>query len=126
MDPVRRSPAKRLTRTLFAFAALFAVAIQALVVQTHIHAVAAPAHAAYEQAQHAGEPHDFASPLSAHAQTACVVCMTLATSGAATLADAGTIQGERSATFETATLSLPDAPRVLVHAWQSRAPPIAL
>lgn len=126
MEPVRRSPAKRLTRTLFAVAALFAVAIQALVVQTHIHAVAAPVHAAYEHAQHAGEPHDVLNALSAHTQTACVICMTLATSGSATLADASSIYGERRASFEAHSLSLPDAPRALTHSWRSRAPPIAL
>jgi Protein of unknown function (DUF2946) len=118
-----------LTRRLASLAALFAILLQAFVVQTHIHGFAgASLRPAIEQA-HASSANGAAdqSVSAQHkARAECVLCQSLATSGRAVLA--------ASPALISADSAAPDQPRFDVrlvqqppaHAWQSRAPPIVL
>lgn len=112
------------SRALVTIAALIAIALQAFIVQTHVHAFAAPVAIAAQAGQASADHAEHAS--NGHAQAACVICMTLAASGRATLANAAALSAEHRASFDVATFVLPRAPPAISHAWQSRAPPIAL
>lgn len=111
----RRQPA-------FALAALFAVFLQAFVVQTHVHGSLGAARPAYEQANaQPGQSSAEVSAPDAH-QVACALCQTLATAGAALLpSDAAAVAAGKSADAGPAALSL--APLAHTHSWRSRAPP---
>lgn len=119
----RHPAAKSGARTLFTFAALLALALQAFIVQTHVHAFGGPA-AGIERAQ--ADSADAVQVSTGHAQTACVICLTLTATGRAALSGAAALSAEHRATYETATLIIRHAPLALAHSWQSRAPPIAL
>ncbi len=112
------------SRAVVTLVALIAIALQAFIVQTHVHAFAAPVAIAAQADQASADHTEHAS--NVHAQAACVICMTLAASGRATLATSTALPAEHVATFEVATFVLPRAPPAISHAWQSRAPPIAL
>jgi hypothetical protein len=123
-----RSRARRKgVRTLFTLAALFAVFLQALAVQTHVHAygfASAPIAAQVSGGNDALD--DSAHASVAHAQTLCVICQALASSGRALVPEAPVIAFVASATSAVAAIEIRDAPRAIAHAWQSRAPPTAL
>jgi hypothetical protein len=106
----------------FSFAALLAVFLQAFVVQTHVHAYAAPVSASFELPAHA--VHDSSEHVSADSghQAVCMICQALATAGTATLTSATPIAAVEHVT-EAAMLALSLAPLVHSHSWQSRAPP---
>lgn len=119
--------APRARRYAFALAALFAVLLQAFVVQTHIHAPVAPIGAAIERvALGSDAPIAIVSAPDEHQAFACVICQTLASSGSGILSQpiSGVVSAE--ATSEAATYILPRAPPIAAHPWQSRAPPIVL
>lgn len=123
-----RSSARRTgARTLFTLAALLAVFLQAFAVQTHVHAYGMASASVLTQAAGESEAADDTDHTSAtHHQTACVICQALASSGRALLPDAPVIALVAGLTSEAAAIDIRQAPRVLAHAWQSRAPPIAL
>ena len=114
-------------RSAFALSALFAVLLQAFVVQTHIHTPVAPVGAAIERIADASTaPIAIVSAPDEHQAFACVVCQTLASGAGAILIQSvsGLITAE--ATSEAATYTLPRAPPIASHSWQSRAPPTVL
>ena len=113
-------------RPAFALAALFAVLVQAFVVQTHIHAPVAPIGAAIERVGDSSRAVASVSAPDEHQAFACVVCQTLASGARAILAApiSGLIAAE--AVAEAATYALPRAPPIAAHPWQSRAPPTLL
>jgi hypothetical protein len=111
----RRHPA-------FALLALFAIVLQAFVVQTHFHA-AAPVAGGYEQRVDSDQEQHVAA--TDEHRLACVLCQTLATAGAAALpTEAFVLAAERAS--QAATIALAIAPRVHTHSWRSRAPPTFL
>ena len=108
--------ATRARRSVFALAALFAVLLQAFVVQTHIHAPIAPIGAAIERvADGSNPPIATVSASDEHQAFACVLCQTLASGGSAILAApiSGLIAAE--AVAEAATYALPP----LASVWQT-------
>jgi hypothetical protein len=107
-----------------AFAALLAVFLHAFVVQAHVHAYSAPS----EVQAAAGESLTDRAPeiAATHQDRACLVCETLAASGASVLADAKAPSAPPAAFAEKASLAIPLAPHAQTHSWRSRAPPIAL
>jgi hypothetical protein len=118
----RRPPGHQRRGPAFVLAALFAVLLQAFVVQTHIHAPAAPIGIAVEQTSDAA--HAEVSAPSDHQTVTCAVCQTLAGGGGLMLvADAPSFDAPH-AVNEAAVFALPRAPPSASHAWQSRAPPI--
>ena len=127
MSRSRRQTGAAATRPAFALAALFAVLLQAFVVQTHIHAPVAPAGIAVERVAHGSDaPTASVSAPDEHQAFACVICQALASGGSAILAEpvSGLVAAE--AASEAATYTLPRAPPIAAHPWQSRAPPIDL
>ncbi|MEZ5959289.1 MAG: hypothetical protein R3C30_02525 [Hyphomonadaceae bacterium] len=110
-------------RKAFTLAALLAVFLQAFVVQTHVHAPAAPlAFAQQTDITHDADTHVSAS--SEH-QLICAVCQALAASGAATLPNAAVAQIiDHTSTLAVVAIAL--APRTISYFWQSRAPPSVL
>ncbi|MEZ6024126.1 MAG: hypothetical protein R3C16_12100 [Hyphomonadaceae bacterium] len=129
-------------RGLPLFAALLALALQAFVVQPHVHAIGPAAVPPLQAHLHAGEPTDSRptltdaerSPLTtngahihaAHIVSACEICIALAASGRAALPDATALTAPAAAPLQPAVAALSTPPRALTHIWQSRAPPIAL
>ena len=114
-------------RPAFALAALFAVLLQAFVVQTHIHAPAAPIGVAIERvADGADTQATHVSAADEHQAFACVVCQALARGNSAVLAAAASSLVATEAISEAATYALPRAPPIAAHPWRSRAPPFVL
>lgn len=124
MQPIWRSQSRpfRAPRALAALLALVALAIQALAVQTHIHAYAPVAAAGLTLDAAAHDSHVTAP----HEQSLCFVCQASATGGGALLALDATSISAHAAPVQTASAVLPIAPRALTHSWQSRAPPVSL
>ena len=126
MQWIRRTADRSRTgrpRSLLTLVALFALLLQAFEVQTHVHAYGvapAPVAGASSVAHHqANEPHASLP----HPQLLCVVCQALAAAGGAVVPAGGTLTTAVAIAREAAAIVAPDAPRVLAHAWQSRAPP---
>lgn len=105
-------------RAVFAPLAILALAIQCLVIQTHID-LSAPRHeAAAVSAPASGDRSDAAAP-----GAACAVCQA-SLSGALALGDAPALVVDRLARYAAATQIAPAVmQRVRSHAWRSRAPP---
>lgn len=113
----RRGPA-------FVLAALFAVLLQAFVVQTHIHAPTAAIGVAVGHASGGDAAQAKVSTLGDHQTATCAVCQMLAGGGGLMLvADAPSFITPHVVN-EAAVFALPRAPPSTSHAWQSRAPPI--
>lgn len=108
----------------FTLVALLAVFLQAFVVQTHVHAMGAPASIT---AQQSGAAHDDTSHVTAGAehQLICAICQALASSGTATLPSAVKLLVAVQANT-AALVALAIAPDVQSHSWRSRAPPLSL
>lgn len=110
-------------RQALTFAALFAVFLQALIVQTHIHVPAAIQLASgYEKSadpEHGAAIHGTASDEA----MSCALCQVLSYSQTLLTAPALLLSASRSNTSSAVALAL--APRALSHFWQSRAPPSA-
>lgn len=105
--------------------AMVAVFLQALVVQTHFHAMAPiGAAAGYTQSIQTGDGSARASV--AHDQVACAVCVLVTISGRAALPDAANLVAEHATSYEPTSQRIRGPPIAPVHHWQSRAPPIAL
>jgi hypothetical protein len=129
MSPVRRTQNRRWVkpsgRSAVALAALLLLALQAFIVQTHIHVLAPQSHAGIEQL--AGASDDGVAHLSAtHAQSGCAICDLLASTGRAIVPAPALLAFEAEGFLDQAPPAIRAAPRALTHAWQSRAPPIAL
>ena len=119
--------ATRARRPAFALAALIAVLLQAFVVQTHIHAPAAPVGVAIERAADGSDTQAaHVSAADEHQAVACVVCQALARGANAVLAAAASGLTAADAIGEAATYALPRAPPIAAHPWRSRAPPSVL
>ncbi|MBK6702887.1 MAG: hypothetical protein IPG56_03300 [Caulobacteraceae bacterium] len=102
---------------------MLAVFLQAFVVQTHVHTPTAPLQLSY--AQPAGATDDaqaHARATNTHHQILCVICLTMAASGSATL-PASAIVTATTQTNGEALVAIALAPRVHSHSWRSRAPP---
>ena len=112
----------RAPRALAAMLALIALAIQALAVQTHVHAFAPVAAAGLAQEAAPNE----ARLTVTHEQSICFVCQALAASGGALVTPNAASFGTRAAPVQTARIELPAPPRALTHSWRSRAPPVSL
>lgn len=125
MTPMSRSRAPQIAplRAIVTLVALLAVFLQGFVVQTHVHAFSPLA--GYEQSADAAHA-DAAHVDATNHQAACVVCQALAASGRAALPQAPALIASVSLTHETTARAIPEAPRTRAHAWQSRAPPVAL
>jgi hypothetical protein len=115
----RRHPA-------FALIALFAVFLQAFVVQTHVHAPGSVAVVGHELngATASGDSAPHVSAIDSD-QVSAVLCQVLTAAGAATVPNPSvTALAERPA--DTAITALTLAPQLHTHSWQSRAPPTLL
>lgn len=112
----------RAPKALAAMLALVALAIQALAVQTHVHAFAPVAAVGLA---HEAAPHD-AHLTATHEQSVCFVCQALAASGGALITPNAASLGAPTAPVQTARIELPAPPRALTHSWRSRAPPVSL
>lgn len=119
----RRQIGERRRRRAFALVALFAVFLQAFVVQTHVHGPLGTALPAYEQPAYF-QPGQSSAEVSApdDHQIACALCQTLATAGSAMLpSDAAVVAADKPAGAPLIAFSL--APEAHTHSWRSRAPP---
>ena len=112
----------RAPKALAAMLALVALAIQALAVQTHVHAYAPVAAAGLVQDS---APHD-AHLTATHEQAVCFVCQALTASGGALITPTAASLLAHAAPVQTARVTLPAPPRALTHSWRSRAPPVSL
>lgn len=112
----------RLRRGAFGLAALLAVALQVLVVQTHVHTLAG-GHAP-EVAQTANGPVADALDAIADAQQVCLVA--LACAGRMLLPVAAEIVRPDGAVDRQAALVIRFVAVSFSHSWRSRAPPTAL
>jgi len=106
-------------------AALLAFALQAFVVQTHIHALGAPVHVAHAESDSGAHP----AAATAHATVAdqrsvCMVCQALAQHTSLVATDS--IAALAHAIARTAARAIRLAPRAITHSWQGRAPPFHL
>ncbi|MGE0595622.1 MAG: hypothetical protein AB7P07_04625 [Hyphomonadaceae bacterium] len=103
--------------------ALFALAFNALAIQTHVHPLSPPVAAAIEQGV---EAHGGAHVVAAVDKPLCALCLALAASGRATPPAGAAIADEPgAAALDTLPAPVQHA-RLLSHAWLSRGPPIAL
>lgn len=113
-------------RGVISFLALLAIAVQSLVVQTHIDGLGAHARAEQSMAVAGsilGDGARFEDPAQAPASI-CIVCQALATAGAVTLAPPPALNVvAQNFVQDRAPLVLALAPAYAAHAWQSRAPP---
>lgn len=112
---------QRRWRPAFAFFALLAIFLQAFVVQTHVHPMAAPIGISVQQG---GVANDEPAHITAGAehQLICAICQALASSGVATLPSVATVLVAQQ-TNAIARVALALAPNVHTHSWRSRAPP---
>jgi len=114
-------------RRLFTLVAVVAVFLQAFIVHTHIDGVAGFAlAAAIERA--GGAIYDIAhvAPASHDTQSACPICEAMATAGTTVLASGPSLVSALGLIAHEAGLPIRLVAVRPTHAWQSRAPPIAL
>jgi len=129
MEPMRRThartPKRQRVHTLTALLALVALALQAFVIQPHVHAYAELPALAYEQpAEHTAPGHAHVD--APHEAPGCIICQALASSGHSTLPDAIALAAYEPAQNVALQVALRDTPRLPLQPWQSRAPPIHL
>ena len=122
-DPRARPPA---SRVLVVFATMLALCLQALVVQTHVHAFASVTGAIHATAGNEDPRDDHAHASTAQDRVACAVCLAFASAGQMTLPTVAAVPAEVVTSNEAATISIRLAPRAITHSWQGRAPPIPL
>jgi hypothetical protein len=111
----------RLRRGAFGFAALFALALQVLVVQTHVHTLAG-GHPAPGFAQAANDPVAHALDVVGDAQQICIVA--LAGAGRMMLPGDAEIARLESFVLQQTALVIRFVAVGFSHSWRSRAPPI--
>ena len=106
------------------YAALFAMLLQAFIVQTHVHPAALAFGAVIERTEASHEAALGQAEVSApDAHTfGCPLCHALA-SNSATLTDAAAVAHAETARAEATALAIAQAPRAHTHSWRSRAPP---
>ncbi len=121
--PERARSGARIAALVLAFVAL---ALQAFVVQTHFHTtVVASAQCQLSSATSA--PGDQAPEITLeHHQGACALCLAFAAGGRGVLAAVGDGTVLAARIVDPIVESLHAAADSFAHAWQSRAPPIAL
>jgi hypothetical protein len=116
----------RLRRGSFGLAALFAIALQVFVVQTHVHALGA-AHAASAFAQSSSDATAHARDGAAgETQRACIVCQALANAGRMLAPAAAQVLPADAGTAAARAPQIRSVVAAPAHSWQSRAPPIVL
>lgn len=115
----------RLRRGSFGLAALFAIALQVFVVQTHVHAFGA-AHAALAFAQSPDDATAHARDGAGEAQRPCIVCQTLADTGRMLPPAAAQVQPAAARAVAAPAPAIRFVAAAPAHSWQSRAPPIVL
>lgn len=116
----------RLRRGSFGLAALFAIALQVFVVQTHVHAVGA-AHATPATAQSLRDATAQARDGAAgEAQRTCIACQALADAGRMLPPAAAQVLPADARTAAATAPKIRVAAAAPAHSWQSRAPPIVL
>ena len=116
-------------RRLATLTAVFAILLQTLVVQTHVHGFGE----GYTGASFVGALNGVVPAVQseglrapADAQSECILCQMLATTGATILSASPALT---TAAFLTPNAARPEirlVPETPAHAWQSRAPPIVL
>lgn len=116
----------RLRRGSFGLAALFAIALQVFVVQTHVHAFGV-AHAApaFTQSSHEATAHA-PDGAAGEAQRICVVCQAQAEAGRMLAPAAAQVVHAAGIAYAQATPDIRFVAAAPAHSWQSRAPPIIL
>lgn len=112
----------RLRRGSFGLAALFAIAVQVFVVQTHVHAFGV-AHAAFTQNEATAHALD---GTAGEAQRSCVVCQAQAEAGRMLAPAAAQVVHAGGLAFAQAAPDIRFVAAAPAHSWQSRAPPIVL
>lgn len=120
-----RLGARVIARASVVLAALIAVLIQALVVQTHSHPADPFAGFAIERAADHDAP-GHAHVEATHEQAGCITCVAFAAGGISIAPGAAALAAFESAASQATALAIRRAPRALTHSWRSRAPPIAL
>jgi hypothetical protein len=114
----------RSPRRFGVLAALFAILIQAVAVQTHVHALPSAAFVIGVESSAGAVASD---PQLAHDQrAACVLCQTLASSGRGLLAVGVMLAAPDAATLDAVAPIIASLPPPPAHAWRSRAPPLSL
>lgn len=108
----------------FAFVAIVAILLQSLVIQTHVDAVGVAHAIGIERS--AGEAVRAHASNKAGDPAACPFCEDLATSGTTLLASAPALLTTGAIIANEALIQIRRAPVQPAHAWQSRAPPLAL
>ena len=109
----------------FAFVAIVAILLQSLVIQTHVDAVGVAHAIGIERGAGEAVPAQHATN-KAGAPAACPFCEDLATSGTTLLASAPALLTTGGIIANEALIQIRRAPVQPAHAWQSRAPPLAL
>lgn len=118
-----------LAKRAFTFAALIAISLQSFVVQSHVDGLdGLGARATIERAAGHGVDQAAARAISGSgdSQTACPICEALATAGAAVFASGPALVSALGVIAHEAIVDIRTVPVRPAHAWQSRAPPIAL
>jgi len=124
MNPMRRKHDRSWARPLVAFMALVALALQAFIVQPHVHGYAPLAPFAFESAaEHAADGH--AHLEAQHEEPGCIICQGMAASHMDLPGAVAVVAPTYASQLADAAL-LRAAPRTLALPWQSRAPPIRL
>ncbi len=111
---------------MFTLAALVAVLLQTLVIQTHVDGLSGlQASAAVESAAGATVPVHYVGDKSGE-QGVCPICEALATAGVTLLASAAGLLTTAGIVANEALIQIRVVPVRPAHPWQSRAPPISL
>ncbi len=114
-------------RHLFALVAIIAVFLQTFVVQTHVDGLSGlQTAAAIERANGSPAPLAHVETGSRDAQQACPICEAMATAGTTVLASAPSLLTAHGLITHEARLPIRLVAVRPAHAWQSRAPPLAL
>jgi hypothetical protein len=106
------------------FAALFAVFLQAFVVQTHVHAFSPIATAGYEHATDGASAAAIENATHREPQAACAVCQAQSSRTLAPAAEA--IIEIANSGFVEPTVEIRRVSVAAAYSWQSRAPPAHL
>ncbi|HVY86067.1 MAG TPA: hypothetical protein VG943_13100 [Caulobacterales bacterium] len=119
------SPRLGSSRDLATFAAIFAILLQALLVQTHVHRPGEAGAPLAFAGQSLGDT-DQKSPhvaMPKPAQGECVLCETMAAAGSAVLVSAVAVAATHGPIPFAPARIVASPPRIDAHPWQSRAPP---
>ena len=114
-------------RRLFALMAIIAVFLQTFIVQTHVDGLSGlQSAAAIARANGSPAPLAHIETGSRDTQSACPICQAMATAGTTVLASSPSLLTAQGLIAHEARLPIRLVAVRPTHAWQSRAPPIAL